>query len=492
MRPSGERTDKRPLPPEQEERERETEIMARVATTGRCASGFRGAEDHHHASASGRTKPRHVRARAEAQPLATTTATTGPPSRLVGGLVPSLSVASGSGCLLQTICDLTGVDCHPHCAPFFASTALFLGFSALAKHELSRFAALRELESRRLNVVVTGGTRGIGRALAREFLRRGDRVVISSRDDQVVRQTCTDLAQQTQREPEACMGWACDVSDPKSVESLARRASVEMGSVDVWVNNAGCSGGFRPFLESDSGDLEEVVRTNLLGTLHGTKAALRLFGDQRGGGHVFNMDGAGYDGRATPNYACYGATKAAITQLNRTLHEEVRRLGGTSASGSPLGNVGVHTLSPGMVLTDLLLEGSTVENRKAFNILCEHPETVASNLVPRIRQVAVGNKSGRQVRYLTLRRALSFAAKWHERNGRFFDKTGNSRYVECEEERLGSAEGSAAAKEEENGGRRGGRERSMRQAADRLANLYFASFVGAYLVLAEIATAQSL
>ena len=133
-----------------------------------------------------------------------------------------------------------------------------------------------------------------------------------------------------------------------------------------------------------------------------------------------------------------------------------------------------------------------MENRKAFNILCEHPETVASNLVPRIRQVAVGNKSGRQVRYLTLRRALSFAAKWHERNGRFFDKTGNSRYVECEEERLGSAEGSAAAKEEENGGRRGGRERSMRQAADRLANLYFASFVGAYLVLAEIATAQSL
>ena len=64
--------------------------------------------------------------------------------------------------------------------------------------------------------------------------------------------------------------------------------------------------------------------------------------------------------------------------------------------------------------------------------------------------------------------------------------------MECEEERLGSAEGSAAAKEEENGGRRGGRERSMRQAADRLANLYFASFVGAYLVLAEIATAQSL
>ena len=62
----------------------------------------------------------------------------------------------------------------------------------------------------------------------------------------------------------------------------------------------------------------------------------------------------------------------------------------------------------------------------------------------------------------------------------------------AEGSRLGSAEGSAAAKEEENGGRRGGRERSMRQAADRLANLYFASFVGAYLVLAEIATAQSL
>jgi chlorophyll(ide) b reductase len=53
--------------------------------------------------------------------------------------------------------------------------------------------------------------------------------------------------------------------------------------------------------------------------------------------------------------------------------------------------VGIHTLSPGMVLTDLLLEGATDVNKQIFNVLCEQPETVAAFLVPRARTVAGGS-----------------------------------------------------------------------------------------------------
>lgn len=56
--------------------------------------------------------------------------------------------------------------------------------------------------------------------------------------------------------------------------------------------------------------MQAVVHTNLLGALLCTRAALHLMSKQEGGGHVFNMDGAGADGTATPNYAAYGATKA--------------------------------------------------------------------------------------------------------------------------------------------------------------------------------------
>lgn len=67
---------------------------------------------------------------------------------------------------------------------------------------------------------------------------------------------------------------------------------------------------------------------------------------------------------------------AGIAHLMGSLNEEI------DAEGSP---VGVHTLSPGMVLTPLLLEGATDRNKAIFNILCEQPETVAAFLTPRIR-----------------------------------------------------------------------------------------------------------
>jgi NAD(P)-dependent dehydrogenase (short-subunit alcohol dehydrogenase family) len=81
---------------------------------------------------------------------------------------------------------------------------------------------------------------------------------------------------------------------------------VLLGAVDVWICNAGYSGSFKPFLDSDPATLEAVVRTNLLGTLLCAREAGRLMLQQRLGGHIFIMDGAGADGSATPQYAAYG------------------------------------------------------------------------------------------------------------------------------------------------------------------------------------------
>ena len=87
--------------------------------------------------------------------------------------------------------------------------------------------------------------------------------------------------------------------------------------------------------------MQQVVQTNLLGALLCTRAALQIMSAQESGGHVFNMDGAGADGNATPNYAVYGATKSGIAHMMSTI---------TAECESTNVDVGVHTLSPGAFL----------------------------------------------------------------------------------------------------------------------------------------------
>ncbi|PIA65008.1 hypothetical protein AQUCO_00100464v1 [Aquilegia coerulea] len=215
------------------------------------------------------------------------------------------------------------------------------------------------------NVVITGSTRGLGKALAREFLLSGDRVVVASRSPESVQSTVSELEENlnegirtTSSKSGANMthakvvGIACDVCKPKDVEKLAEFATNEFGSIDIWINNAGTNKGFRPLLEFADEDIEQIVSTNLVGSLLCTREAMRVMRSQEKGGHIFNMDGAGSGGSSTPLTAVYGSTKCGLRQLQSSLLKECKR-----------SKVGVHTASPGMVLTDLLLRYS------GYNIL---------------------------------------------------------------------------------------------------------------------------
>ena len=150
-----------------------------------------------------------------------------------------------------------------------------------------------------------------------------------------------------------------------------------------------------------------VVETNVIGVMLCCREAIRVMRNQGGGGHVFNMDGAGADGGPTPRFAAYGATKRSLDQLGKSLRAELRTAG--------ISNVGVHNLSPGMVTTELLMAGADNKISKFFiNCLAEQPETVAANLVPRIRAVPATQErnplasvvgSGEYIRFLTKPRA---------------------------------------------------------------------------------------
>ena len=175
--------------------------------------------------------------------------------------------------------------------------------------------------------------------------------------------------------------WSFDGPSAAFADIDDARAPKRLGSIDVWINNAGTNAyRFEPLLKSSPEDLKRIVDTNSLGLMLCLKEAMSVMREQDATGHIFSMDGAGATGQATPRFAAYGATKRAIVQLHKSLRAELDLLG--------IDNVRLHMLSPGMVATELLLAGSDTKVAKfMINALAETPEDAASFLVPRVRSV---------------------------------------------------------------------------------------------------------
>jgi chlorophyll(ide) b reductase len=142
-------------------------------------------------------------------------------------------------------------------------------------------------------------------------------------------------------------------------------------------------------------------------------------------GHIFNTVGSGVKGGGTPGYACYGATKRGLPQLTESLVKELDEgVQGYPKKETP-GTIQVHSLSPGMVFTKLLLDDSTPELRKfPFGVLAAQPEEVAADLVPKILATTI---NGGSVEFLTTDRILTkfFERFVLQKKSEYIDDDGN-------------------------------------------------------------------
>jgi chlorophyll(ide) b reductase len=205
-------------------------------------------------------------------------------------------------------------------------------------------------------VVITGSAGGVGFAYAGEFMDRGYDVVICDVKD--CRTAAKALAA---RHPNGrVFHTQCDVSDASSCEKLGAFAKEKLGNIGYWINNAGINGGRRALSELTMKQVETVVKVNLLGIFYCTKVAMDIMAEQKGfTGHIFNTVGSGVKGGGTPGYATYGATKRGLPQLTASLVKEIDEgVQGYPKKVTP-GKIQVHSLSPGMVFTKLLLDDST-------------------------------------------------------------------------------------------------------------------------------------
>lgn len=165
-------------------------------------------------------------------------------------------------------------------------------------------------------VVITGGSSGVGRAIAEAFALEGCNIVVAARGkdglDETV-QLCRDLEV-------AAVAVPTDVSIASDVQNLANKALQFNGRIDIWVNNAGvmASGKFEEIpMELN----EQVIKTNLFGYMHGAYSVLPIFKRQNEGILINNVSIGGF--MPAPYSAVYSSTKFGIRGMMECLHGEI-------------------------------------------------------------------------------------------------------------------------------------------------------------------------
>lgn len=166
--------------------------------------------------------------------------------------------------------------------------------------------------------VVTGGTRGIGRAIAEALVREGATVAITARSE---KETAGAVTQLNSIGPGKAAGYVCDVRDYDEVKSVFGNIAGDLGGVDILVNNAGI-GIFAPVESMSVADFRAVLETNVIGVFHCCHEAIPLM-KQRGGGYIINISSlAGTN--AHPQMAAYNASKFGLNGFSEALMQEVR------------------------------------------------------------------------------------------------------------------------------------------------------------------------
>jgi NAD(P)-dependent dehydrogenase (short-subunit alcohol dehydrogenase family) len=166
--------------------------------------------------------------------------------------------------------------------------------------------------------IVTGSTKGIGRAIAEALAREGMNVCISARNAEEVERAVNELGEGD------VTGVVCDVRDYDEVKALFEHTVAEFGGVDVLVNNAGI-GIFGRVDETSPEDFRAVLETNLFSVFYCCREAIPLM-KKRGGGYIINISSlAGTN--AHPQMTAYNASKFGLNGFSEALMQEVRHDG---------------------------------------------------------------------------------------------------------------------------------------------------------------------
>jgi len=191
--------------------------------------------------------------------------------------------------------------------------------------------------------LVTGASRGLGRAIALRLARQGAAVCLNYRRREDAARSAVDEIREAGGRAVAVRA---DVADPKQVEALVERAAAELGPPSILVNNAGIA--LDVTLDDfDPGRLDAMRRTNVDAVIHTIRAVVPSMKVRRYG-RIVNISSVAAHGTTLPGTTFYAATKAAVAVLTRRFAMELGPHGIT-----------VNAVAPGFILTDMVKEGRT-------------------------------------------------------------------------------------------------------------------------------------
>ena len=192
------------------------------------------------------------------------------------------------------------------------------------------------------SAIITGANQGLGKAIAAEFVRAGAGVLLTARNEQLLRQVRDELL------PLAKPGrpveiLKADVADDRDCRATVRRAAEALPDLAVLVNNAGIYGPKGVIEDVDWGEWVKAVQINLFGTVLMCREIIPLL-RRRGYGKIINLSGGGATA-PLPRISAYAASKAAVVRMTDTLAEELKDA-----------KVDVNAIAPGALNTRLLDE----------------------------------------------------------------------------------------------------------------------------------------
>ncbi len=228
------------------------------------------------------------------------------------------------------------------------------------------------------SIVITGGSKGIGFGLAREFVQRGHNVCISGR-------TAADVEAAAEELRAAATGGAkvqafvCDVAKAGELQVLWDHTKNAFGQIDIWINNAGFARTGVKLADLTSAEIETMIQSNIIGTINGSQIATAGMQAQKHG-HIYNTLGGGQDGRVLPGMIGYGTTKRALRYFTDSMVKELKD-----------GPVKVGMISPGMNITEgMMREMRSLPperrkgNMKIISIIGDKVETTTPWIAERI------------------------------------------------------------------------------------------------------------
>ena len=269
------------------------------------------------------------------------------------------------------------------------------------------------------NVVITGSARGFGYAMLNLFYQDGYNVVMIDMNEEALNQSKEEIQKGKIENENKVLTYKCDITNTDEVKNLIDDVVLKLGSIDIWINNAGVNQEMLPIWELDIADINRLIDIDLKGTINCSNLVMKQM-EKQNSGQIYNVEGFGSDDAKQLGLSIYGTAKRAVTYFTEALAFEVeeKKL-----------NIQVGKITPGIMITNFI--NHSLGDKKEFelsdkvkmvyNILGDRPETIAEFMVQKIEK---NTKNNVKLTWLTKKRAFGRFMKAPFKKNNYFLEEG--------------------------------------------------------------------